>query len=334
VNELRTIGADRRVPRPLADRAREIAAGRLSPAVPRAAATIILLRQGSGVEAYLLRRTRTLDFAPGACVFPGGSVDERDADPQTGWAGPTPADWASQLGTSPERARALVCAAVRETFEEAGVLLAGPSPVALVDDSADLAEDRQGLLEGSTSFGELLGRRGLMLRTDLLTPWARWITPEASPRRFDTWFFAAALPTGQSAGLVTPAEQHDPAERGRRPGPGESDSGTWLRPAAALESARAGEITLLPPTAVTLGELAPHQDMTGILTQRRVIIPRLPKVMIEGERAWLALPDQPQPDQPQPDQPQPDQPKPDQPKPDQPKPDEVLPDQQGSGQPS
>ena len=312
------------MPRPLAERAREIAAGRLSPAVPREAATIILLRQRPGVEAYLLRRTGTLEFAPGACVFPGGAVDERDADPQIGWAGPDPADFAGQLGTSPERARALICAAVRETFEEAGVLLAGPSPTVLLEDSAGLAEDRHGLLEGSTSFGELLSRRGLLLRADLLTPWARWITPEASPRRFDTWFFAAAVPPGQSAGLASPAEQHDRATQVESPGPGESDSGTWLRPAAALELARTGEITLLPPTAVTLGELAAHQDLTGILTQRRVMTPRLPKVMIDGDRAWLAMPDQRRPDQPRPDQPRPDQPRPDQP----------PPDQQGNGQPS
>ena len=119
-------------------------------AVPREAATIILLRQRPGVEAYLLRRTGTLEFAPGACVFPGGAVDERDADPQIGWAGPDPADFAGQLGTSPDRARALICAAVRETFEEAGVLLAGPSATVLLEDSAGLAEDRHGLLEGST----------------------------------------------------------------------------------------------------------------------------------------------------------------------------------------
>ncbi len=278
------------MPRKLADRARELAAGRLSPAVPRDAATIVLVRQVSGVEAYLLRRTRTLDFAPGACVFPGGSVDERDADPRIGWAGPSPADFAGRLGTSPDHARALVCAAVRETFEEAGVLLAGPSPTALVDDRADLTQDRFSLLEGSTSFGEVLSRRGLLIRTDLLTPWARWITPEASPRRFDTWFFAAALPPGQTAGLPSPAEQQDPAARDGGADPGESDSGTWLRPAAALESARAGGLTLLPPTAVTLGELAAHETVTGILAERRAITPRLPKVTIEGEAAWLAMP--------------------------------------------
>ena len=275
----------------MADRAREFAAAGLRPAVPRDAATVILVRPGAGtdgvagVEVYLLRRTKALEFAPGACVFPGGSVDERDADPgiaETGWAGPPPAAFGHLLGVPAERARALVCAAVRETFEESGVLLAGPSPAELVPDRADLAQDRRALLDGSLSLGELLGRRDLLLRADLLTPWARWITPEVSPRRFDTWFFAAALPAGQLAGLA--------AAGLAATGPGESDSGTWWRPSAALEAARAGQITLLPPTAVTLAELAAYQDVEGILAERRMITPLLPEVVVEDERAWLAMP--------------------------------------------
>jgi 8-oxo-dGTP pyrophosphatase MutT (NUDIX family) len=196
----------------MADQARKFAAAGLQPAVPRDAATVILVRPAegtdgaapadgdAGVEAYLLQRTDALEFAPGACVFPGGSVDERDADPgiaETGWAGPAPADFGHLLGVPADHALALVCAAVRETFEESGVLLAGPSPTELVPDSADLARDRRALLAGSLSLGDLLDRRGLLLRADLLTPWARWITPEFSPRRFDTWFFAAALPAGR-----------------------------------------------------------------------------------------------------------------------------------------
>jgi len=272
------------VPRKLAERARQISDGQLSPAVPRDAATVILLRQAaSGVEAFLLRRTAELEFAPGAYVFPGGSVDARDADETIGWAGPAPADFGGLLGVPPDRARALVCTAVRETFEESGVLLAGPansSPADLVSDSAALAADRHALLTGSASLGEVLSRRGLVLRADLLTPWARWITPEASPRRFDTWFFAAALPPGQAA-TAAPEGHADP---------GESESGTWLGPAAALEAAQAGEITLLPPTAVTLGELAGHHDVAGILARRQVITPRLPKVILEDGRARLAMP--------------------------------------------
>src|SRR5437868_4618539 len=83
-------------------RAREVAERELTPAVPRDAATVILLRQAPGdsdVEAFLLRRTEALDFAPGALVFPGGSVDEHDADPQIGWVGPSPAEFAVRLGT-------------------------------------------------------------------------------------------------------------------------------------------------------------------------------------------------------------------------------------------
>ena len=276
----------------LAERARDLSDGRLTPAVPRDAATVILLRQGAGagagpgvgVEAFLLRRTAELEFAPGACVFPGGSVDERDADPGIGWFGPAPEDFAAQLDVPPERARALVCAAIRETFEESGVLLAGDGAgmvdARLVSDSAALAADRHALLTGTTTLGEVLGRRGLMLRADLLTPWARWITPEVSPRRFDTWFFAAALPAGQTA-TAAPEGHADP---------GESESGTWLRPGAALEAAEAGEITLLPPTAVTLRELAPHQDVDGILARRMIITPRLPRVIVENGKVRLSMP--------------------------------------------
>jgi 8-oxo-dGTP pyrophosphatase MutT (NUDIX family) len=272
------------VPRGLAERARRFAAGALAPAVPRDAATVILLRQAAGTEVFLLRRADALEFAPGACVFPGGSVDERDGDPAIGWAGPSPAEFGDLLGTSPERARALAGAAVRETFEESGVLLAGPPAAGLVQDSVALAEDRRSLLDGSASLGEVLIRRGLVLRADLLTPWARWVTPEASPRRFDTWFFAAALPPAQTAAPTAAAGP------GARPAPGESVSGTWLRPAAALDAARAGQITLLPPTAVTLAELAAHQDVSSILAQHRAIAPLLPEVVIEDEQAWLAMP--------------------------------------------
>ena len=151
-----------------------------------------------------------------------------------------------------------------------------------------LVEDRQRLLNGSLSLGELLSRHGLALRADLLTPWARWITPEISPRRFDTWFFAAALPPGQLA--VLPAAGSSPTRSDEAPRRRESDSGTWWRPTAALEAARAGEITLLPPTAVTLAELAAYQDIAGVLAERRVISPLMPTVVVEDGRTWLVMP--------------------------------------------
>ena len=268
--------------------------GTVPPVTPRDAATVMLLRArpgppdggragDSGMQVYMLRRRPSMAFAPGAYVFPGGSVDACDADPGVGWAGPGPADFAALLDVPPDRARGLVCAAVRETFEESGVLLAGPSADELVRDSAVLAADRHALLAGTASLAEVLARRDLILRTDLLTPWARWITPEVSPRRFDTWFFAAPLPPGQTASAA-------PEGFGDHADPGEAESGTWLRPAAALQAARAGQITLLPPTAVTLGELAGHPGLAAILARRQVITPRLPKVVVEDGRVRLHLP--------------------------------------------
>jgi 8-oxo-dGTP pyrophosphatase MutT (NUDIX family) len=261
----------------MAERARDFFARDLPPAAPRDAATVILLRQSPGVEVFLLRRAGALEFAPGACVFPGGSVDEPDADPgigETGWAGPSPADLGDLLGISADRARALVCAAVRETFEESGVLLAGSSTAELVRDGAALEQDRDSLLSGTVSIGDLLRLRGLLLRADLLRPWARWITPVISPRRFDTWFFATTLPPGQTASLAA----------------GESDSGSWWDPAAALDAARSGEITLLPPTAVTLAEIAGYQDVAAVMATRRQIAPLMPTVVVEDDQVWLAMP--------------------------------------------
>jgi 8-oxo-dGTP pyrophosphatase MutT (NUDIX family) len=267
----------------MADRARQIASGGLPPVAPRDAATVIVVRPGTagrGVEVLLLQRTRALDFAPGACVFPGGSVDEQDADPDIlagAWSGPPPDGLAATLGIPAQRACALAVAAVRETFEESGVLLASPVAGQPAPGTDALTEDQHALLSGSLTLGELLRRRHLVLRADLLTPWTRWITPEASPRRFDTWFFAAALPPGQLAVLTAASA-------------GESDSVTWWEPAAALAAARARTITVLPPTAVTLAELTGYSGVDGILAERRAIAPLMSAVLTDGEQAWLALP--------------------------------------------
>ena len=198
-------------------------------------------------------------------------------------AGPGPAEFAALLDVPPDRARALVCAAVRETFESRR-LLAGASHDDLISDSAVLAADRHALLAGNASLAEVLGRRGLALRSDLLTPWARWITPEASPRRFDTWFFAAALPPGQeghggAGGFLT----RTPGSPSRAPGCGPRRRWRWPGRARCTS-------TLLPPTAVTLVELGGHLDVPAILARRQVITPRLPKVIVEDGRVRLALP--------------------------------------------
>jgi 8-oxo-dGTP pyrophosphatase MutT (NUDIX family) len=126
-----------RLPGELSGPARQIMEGSQPPATPRDAATVMLLRSDppGGLEVYMLRRKPSMAFAPGAMVFPGGSVDPRDADEQVAWTGPDAAQWGRIFDAPPELARALVCAAVRETFEESGVLLAGESADSVVADT-------------------------------------------------------------------------------------------------------------------------------------------------------------------------------------------------------
>ncbi|WP_084773701.1 NUDIX hydrolase [Nonomuraea candida] len=256
------------LPAELAARARDVMAGRVQPVPAREAATVVLLRPGP--EVYLLRRKATMAFAAGAYVFPGGSVDVRDTDQAVAWAGPSPAEWGEIFHAGEGVARGLVCAAVRETFEESGVLLAGPGPDSVVADTTgdDWEADRLALIDHSLAFADFLARRGLVLRSDLLKPWSHWITPEMEHKRFDTRFFAAVLPEGQ---------------RTRDVG-GEADRVVWQRPAEALELAHKGEIFLMPPTYATLSELAAHDSVAGVLAEQREITPIMPRaVEIGGE---------------------------------------------------
>jgi 8-oxo-dGTP pyrophosphatase MutT (NUDIX family) len=269
------------LPAGFAASARAFARGELTPVTPKAAATVVLLRDGGdGPEAYLLRRTTTMAFAAGMFVFPGGSVDPRDSElPDAAWAGPPPRDWAAPLSADDALSRALVCAAVRETFEESGVLLAGPAPDSLVADTseADWEVDRLALLDRSLSLAGMLARRGLVLRADLLRAWAHWITPEVEPRRYDTRFFVAAMPAGQ---------------RTRDVG-GEADRVEWRRPADALAAHRRGELAMLPPTALTLAELSAYESVDAVLAAgtERDVRPVLPKVVLgDDEEVRLLLP--------------------------------------------
>jgi 8-oxo-dGTP pyrophosphatase MutT (NUDIX family) len=288
----------------LAARLADLEAGRGIPAAPRDAATVMVLRStqrppevlggyggsspretsldvGPDIQVLMLRRTAAMKFAPGAYVFPGGSVDSADYGAEVGWHGPSPAEFGARLGASAEVARALVCAAVRETFEESGVLLAGAPDGPLPAPSGPSWEaDRMAVASGTLTLAELLSRRGLVLRADLLVPWARWITPEGEPRRFDARFFAAALPDGQEA------VGHE----------AEADHVAWLRPADAVESAKAGEISLLPPTATTLNDfasaVAAGAGLGNILSTRRAIEPVQPRLVLEDGTAWLVIPDE------------------------------------------
>jgi 8-oxo-dGTP pyrophosphatase MutT (NUDIX family) len=225
---------------------------------PRNAATVVLLRDGArGLEAYLLRRRPTMAFAAGMHVFPGGAVDPRDRDAGVRWVGPSPARWAQAFSCGRGLAAALVCAAVRETFEESGVLLAAHDDGTLVTDTTgeEWERDRVALIGGTLSLSDVLARRSLSLRADLLRAWAHWIAPEWAPRRFDTRFFLAALPAGQ---------------RTRDVG-GEADRVTWLPVREAFEAYRSGSLSMMRATASNLRDLSAHPDVASAMAAPRRI---------------------------------------------------------------
>ncbi|AJT65472.1 hypothetical protein T261_3808 [Streptomyces lydicus] len=260
------------------DRIRALASGELTPATPRRAATVLLLRDAApgsasrGPAVHMLRRRASMAFAGGAYAYPGGSVDPRDERP-VAWAGPSRVQWAVRMGVDPATAQAIVCAAVRETFEEAGVLLAGASADSVVADTTgeDWAADRAALVAHELSFADFLGRRGLVLRSDLLAAWAHWITPEFEPRRYDTWFFVAALPEGQRTVNAST----------------EADRTVWIRPEEAAAGYDSGELLMMPPTISTLRSLQPYgtvgealaaaeaQDLTPVLARARLVEGRI-----------------------------------------------------------
>jgi 8-oxo-dGTP pyrophosphatase MutT (NUDIX family) len=227
--------------------AERFAASGAEPAVPRLAATVLLLRAGpaGAPEVYLMRRAATMTFAPGRYVFPGGSVDPRDAGVALAVAGPAVRGWAERLGQPEAQAQAIVCAAVREVFEECGVLLAGADPSTVVANVSTVEWEtaRAAVHSGDLAFADLLASRGLVLRGDLLAPWTRWITPEFEPRRFDTYFFVARLPEGQATREVG----------------GEADHGLWRAPGQARD------LPMMPPTIVTLSDISAYSTVDDIL---------------------------------------------------------------------
>ena len=271
------------LPEALVAQARSYADGGATPAEPRDAATVVLLRPGStGPEIYLLRRQTSMAFAGGMCVFPGGGVDPRDyADElvERGlWAGPSPAEWASRLGVDEPKARALVCAAVRETFEESGVLLAGAGADEVVADTTGdgWEADRVALESRELSMTAFLERRSLVLRTDLLGAWSGWLTPVFEPRRYRTWFFVAKLPDGQVTRDVS----------------SESSSVTWTGAMDAVEQVERQEIGMMPPTWLTCLDVAQHADPDAVLAEARTrrVEMYTPEVVPDGEEFILSTP--------------------------------------------
>ena len=273
------------LPAEVAALAAEYADGRRRTVEPKDAATVVLQRPGprGRPEVYLLRRRTSMAFAGGMCVFPGGGVDPRDDDHTVAWAGPPPAEWAGRLGTSEARARALVCAAVRETFEESGVLLAGPSADTVVADTTgeDWEADRVALESHTLSMTDFLDRRGLVLRTDLLGVWSGWLTPVFEPKRYRTWFFVAHLPEGQVTRDVS----------------SESSEVVWLDATEAADQVDRGELAMLPPTYLTCLEIgalgaAGGVDAVMAASADRTVTMFMPEVEPLGEGFTLSMPQQ------------------------------------------
>jgi len=280
------------LPAAMLQRARDFAG---PPAPARPAATVVLLRPDEkAFDVYVLRRASTMVFG-GVYAFPGGGVDPGDR-PQT-----IRQDWPERLGVPEAEAKAVVGAAARELFEEAGILLAGPAAVVVPGDDAgpatavvpgddagpaaavvpgddgggglvgdvsgaDWEADRVAVQRRELTMTELLERRGLRLRDDLLLPWARWITPEFEPRRFDTWFFVAVLPPAQTARDVS----------------GEADRTTWISPADA------NGLTMLPPTRVMLNDLCAYRSISDVWqAERDAAAPVMPRVELTEDGGVL-----------------------------------------------
>lgn len=245
---------------------------------PQPAASVVMLRDGAaGLEVHLLMRAPTMAFAGGRPVFPGGRVDAADAEPISDWTGPSPDQWGLDLGTGPDIARAIVCAAVRETFEESGVLLASPVNGSRLRnlDSDDWREDRESLARHRLSLAELLRRRGLTLRSDWLKPWSVWITPEFEPRRFHTWFLVARCPDDQ---VVLGVSR-------------ESTTSVWLGVEQAIRDADGKRLPLLPPQYCICLELHRFAGVDQVLDSGRVVPTIRPWAVSDDEGMYLELPE-------------------------------------------
>ncbi len=247
------------------------------PAVPVPAATVILLRDAApSPEVLLIARHAKSQFLPDTYVFPGGRVDEGDATLADRVGGLTGAEAAARLGPerTPRDALAFYVAAIRETFEESGILLArrrGKPELLDAATAQKLSRHRLEVQEGSTSFREIAEENDLELACDLLSAHGHWITPEMVPQRFDTLFFTALAPAGQLAA-------HDGVE---------ATDHVWLRPEDALAQYRKNERRMIFPTLCNLETIAGFASVEQALaaSRRRPLVPVLPRMAErDGER--------------------------------------------------
>lgn len=265
------------MPVELTRRAAALAAGDGSwiPPVARPASTVVLLRDSSQRPVtYLMRRASSMAFAAGMHVFPGGRIDDADVTAGIEFVG-EPID-AVRMSADADLARGIIVGAVREVFEETGVLLA-------VDDSGRLPvvdrrweDDRMAVNASSEQLSAVMTRRGLAIDPTLLPLWTHWITPEVEERRYDVRFFVARVPEGQEARDVS----------------GEADRCIWVDPAHALREYHEGRMAMLPPTVATLADLAelPDSSDLAVRARDRMIRPLLPRTrLVEGEVVWEVI---------------------------------------------
>ena len=257
--------------------------------IPRDAATVMLVRdgaEGQGLEVFMMRRNTNSAFVGGAYVFPGGAVDDDDrhADLDPICTGRSDDEASTLLGID-KGGLAFWVAAIRETFEEAGVLLAYDRTNEIIDWTdpdveARFAEHRKAVDAGDRRLVDVCAEEGLQLAVDAMHYFSHWITPEGPPRRYDTRFFVAAAPVGHTY-------LHDD---------GETIASCWITPAEALDRHRAGEFEMIIPTIRNLeaiGRFDTAAELLEAATAPRNIPAILPKVIDDGGGMRILLPGDP-----------------------------------------
>lgn len=241
---------------------------------PHLSATILLVRDGSaGLEVFMVQRHHRIDFATGAMVFPGGKLEPADHDPALrerarGCEGLADAELALRAG------------AIRETFEEAHVLLARPRGAPALLSGASVraieARHREAVEAHGVDIAALVRSEDLELACDALVPFAHWITPEFMPKRFDTWFFLVPAPPDQIA-------VHDGHE---------GVDSLWIRPADAVAEAESGRRTIIFPTLLNLKKLGRSATVADALAaaRRDPIVTVLPRVERTEQGRVLRIP--------------------------------------------
>ena len=238
---------------------------------PIPSATVLLLRDDPSLEVFMVVRHHQIDFASGALVFPGGKADQEDFDDAF-------RERCASVVDDPVT-RGLQVAALREAYEECGVLLARPDGgehLLNAERLATMEPQRDALNAHTTQFLDILEAEGLTLANDLLVPFAHWVTPEMMPKRFDTHFFLARAPEDQLA-------LHDGHE---------SVDSVWIEPAEALAEAEAGTKTIIFPTLRNLEKLADFASTEEALTRTRTtpVITVLPWSEKRDDGAYICIP--------------------------------------------